>query len=70
MAAQVDPRQVELLPAAPTVVASKELPVRFQMDLTPEQEARRAALVERLHKLGFAQTDRAELVLETLAALV
>ena len=69
-AAKVDPRQGELLPAAPTVVGPKELPVRFQMDLTPEQEARRAALVERLHKLGGAPNDKAELILEALAALV
>jgi hypothetical protein len=69
-AAQVDPGQGELLPAPPTVVAPKELPVRFQMDLTPEQEARRAAMVERLHKLGNVPTDRAELMLEALASLV
>jgi 5-methylcytosine-specific restriction endonuclease McrA len=52
------------------VVAPKELPVRFQVDLTPEQEARRAALVERLHKLGGVPNDRAELMLEALAALI
>ena len=69
-AARVDPGQGELLPAAPTVVAHRELPVRFQLDLTPEQEARRAALVERLHKLGGVPNDRAELMLEGLAALV
>lgn len=68
-AAQVDPGQQELLPVT-TVVAPKELPVHFQMDLTPEQEARRAALVERLHKLGGVPNDRAELMLEALAALV
>ena len=69
-AAKVDPRQGELLPAPKTVVAPKELPVRFQMDLTPEQEARRAALVQRLHKLGGVPTDRAELMLEALSSLV
>ena len=69
-AAKVDPGQRELLPEAPPVVAPKELPVRFQMDLTPEQEARRAALVERLHKLGGVPCDKAELMLEALAALV
>jgi hypothetical protein len=69
-AARVDPGQRELLPEAPPVVAPKELPVRFQMDLTPEQEARRAALVERLHKLGGLPNDKAELMLEALAALV
>jgi len=69
-AAKVDPRQGELLPPPQTVVEPKEMPVRFQLDLTPEQEARRAALVERLHKLGGAQTDRVELMLEALAALV
>ncbi len=69
-AARVDPSQGELLPSAPTVVAPRELPVRFQMDLTPEQEARRAALVERLHKLGGVPNDRAELMLEGLAAVV
>ncbi len=68
--AKVNPAQTELLPSAPTVVAPSELPVRFAVDLTPEQEARRAALVERLHKLGGAPTDRAELLLEALAALV
>jgi 5-methylcytosine-specific restriction endonuclease McrA len=68
--ARVDPGQRELLPEAPPVVAPKELPVRFQMDLTPEQEARRAALVERLHKLGGVPNDKAELMLEALAALV
>jgi hypothetical protein len=52
------------------VVSPRELPVRFQVDLTPEQEARRAALVERLLKLGAAPADRGELILEALAALV
>jgi 5-methylcytosine-specific restriction endonuclease McrA len=66
----VDPGQGELLPSSPPVVAPRELPVRFQMDLTPEQEARRSALVERLHKLGGVPNDRAELMLEALAALV
>lgn len=69
-AAKMDPGQNELLPGAPTVVAPREIPVRFQMDLTPEQEARRAALVERLHKLGGVPNDKAELMLEALAALV
>lgn len=69
-AARVDTGQNELLPEAPTVVAPRELPVRFQIDLTPEQEARRAALVERLHKLGPTTNDRGELMLEALAALV
>ena len=69
-AAKVDPGQGELLPSSPPVVAPRELPVRFQMDLTPEQEARRAALVERLHKLGGVPNDRAELMLEALAALL
>lgn len=69
-AARVDPAQVELLPDTPPVVAPRELPVRFALDLTPEQEARRAALIEKLHKLGGAPTDRAELLLEALAALV
>ena len=69
-AAKVDPGQGELMPAEPPVVAPRELPVRFQMDLTPEQEARRSALVERLHKLGGVPADRAELMLEALAALV
>jgi len=69
-AARVGPAQAELLPDTPTVVAPKEIPVRFQVDLTPEQEARRAALVERLHKLGGAPNDKAELMLEALAALV
>jgi hypothetical protein len=36
-AAKVDPRQGELLPAQPTIVTPRELPVRFQLDLTPEQ---------------------------------
>ncbi len=69
-AAKVDPGQGELLPASKPVVAPRELPVRFQVDLTPEQEARRAALVERLHKLGGVPNDRAELMLEALAALL
>jgi hypothetical protein len=69
-AAKVDPGQAELLPAREPVVAPREIPVRFQVALTPEQEARRAALVERLHKLGAAPTDRGELILEALAALV
>ena len=69
-AARVDPGQGELIPAPVPVVSPKELPVRFQMDLTPEQEARRAALVERLHKLGRVPVDRAELMLEGLGALV
>ena len=69
-AAKVDPAQGELLPQQPLVVAPQEIPVRFQIDLTPEQEARRAALVERLHKLGGVPADRAELMLEALAALV
>jgi len=69
-AAKLDPGQGELLPSSPTVVAPHELPVRFQVDLTPEQEARRAAMVERLHKLGGVPTDRAELMLEAMAALL
>ena len=68
--AKVDAGQAELMPGEPTVVAPEELPVRFQVDLTPEQEARRATLVEKLHKLGGTPTDRAELLLEALAALV
>ena len=68
-AARVVPGQGELLPAGKTVVAPRELPVRFQVDLTPEQEARRAAVVERLHKLGDVPHDRAELMLEAFAAL-
>ena len=39
-AAKVDPAQGELLPSSPPVVAPRELPVRFQVDLSPEQEAR------------------------------
>jgi len=69
-AAKVDPGQGELLPSSPPVVAPRELPVRFQVDLTPEQEARRAAMVERLHKLGGVPNDRGELMLEALAALL
>jgi hypothetical protein len=69
-AAKVDPGQGELLPSEQTVVAPRELPVRFQVDLTPEQEARRKALVERLHKLGGIPGGRGELMLEALAALV
>ena len=45
-AARVDPDQVSLLPDVPTVVAPTELPVRLVVEFTPEQEARRAALVE------------------------
>jgi hypothetical protein len=69
-AARVDPAQGDLLPSSPPVVEPRELPVRFQIDLTPEQEARRAALVERLHQLGGVPNDRAELMLEALAALL
>ncbi|MCK9996323.1 MAG: DUF222 domain-containing protein, partial [Candidatus Krumholzibacteria bacterium] len=69
-AAKVDPGQGELLPSSPTVVAPRELPVHFRLELTPEQEARRAAMVERLHKLGGVPQDRAELMLEALAALL
>jgi len=69
-AAKVNPGQGELIPAFPTVVAPRELPFRFQMELTPEQEARRSAPVEGLHKLGGVPNDRAELMLEALAALV
>jgi len=69
-AARVDPDQGELLPSESLVVAPRELPVRFQVELTPAQEARRSALVERLRKLGGVPTDRAELLLESLAALV
>jgi len=69
-AAKVDPGQGELLPSSPAVVAPQELPVRFQVDLTPEQEARRSAMVERLHKLGGVPQDRAELMLEGLASLL
>ena len=69
-AAKVDPGQGELLPSSPPVVAPRQLPVRFQVDLTPEQEARRAAMVERLHKLGGVPADRGELMLEGLAALL
>jgi len=69
-AAKVDPAQGELLPSSPPVVAPQELPVCFRLNLTPEQEARRAALVEQLHKLGGVPANRAELMLEALAALV
>jgi 5-methylcytosine-specific restriction endonuclease McrA len=69
-AAKVDPGQGELLPSSPAVVAPKELPVSFRLNLTPEQEARRSAMVERLHKLGGVPADRAELMLEALAALL
>jgi 5-methylcytosine-specific restriction endonuclease McrA len=69
-AAKVDPGQGELMPVATPVVAPKEIPVSFNLTLTPEQEVRRAALVERLHKLGDVPNDRAELMLEALAALV
>ena len=69
-AAKLDPGQGVLLPSSPPVVAPRELPVRFQIDLTPEQEARRSTLVERLHKLGGVPNDRAELMLEALAALL
>ena len=69
-AAKVDPGQGELLPSSPPVVGPRELPVRFQVDLTPEQEARRSALVERLYKLGGVPAGRAELMLEGLAALL
>jgi 5-methylcytosine-specific restriction endonuclease McrA len=69
-AARVDPGQGELLPLDQPVVAPRQLPVRLQLELTPEQEARRAALVERLHRLGGVSSDRAELMLEALAALV
>ncbi len=68
-AAKVDPGQGELLPSSPTVVGPRELPVYFKMKMTPEQEARRSALVKRLHKLGGVPTDRVELMLEGLAAL-
>jgi len=67
--AAVDPSQGELLPAEPAVVAPRELPVHMHVKFSPEQEARRAALVERLHKLGGVPTDRAELLLEALDAL-
>jgi len=69
-AGKVDPAQCELLPSSPPVVAPREMPVCFKLNLTPEQEARRSALVERLHKLGGVPVDRAELMLEGLAALV
>ena len=69
-AAKVDPCQGVLLPSSPPVVAPRQLPVRFQVDLTPEQEARRAVMVERLHKLGGVPADRGELMLEGLAALL
>jgi len=67
--AAVDPSQGELLPSTPAVVAPRELPVHMHVKFSPEQEARRAALVERLHKLGGVPSDRAELLLEALAAL-
>jgi 5-methylcytosine-specific restriction endonuclease McrA len=69
-AAKVDPGQGELLPSSPAVVAPKELPVHFRLELTPEQEARRLAMVQRLLKLGGVPTDRAELMLEALAVLL
>jgi hypothetical protein len=69
-AAKVDPGQGELLPSSPAVVAPRELPVRFVVDLSPEQESRRSALLERLHKLGGVPTDRAEFMLESMAALL
>jgi hypothetical protein len=68
--ARVDSLQGELLPGEAPVATARELPLRWSVELTPEQEARRAALVERLHRLGGAPADRAELLLEALAALV
>ncbi len=69
-AARVDPGQGVLLPSSPPVVAPRELPVRFVVDLSPEQEARRSALLERLHKLGGVPSDRAEFMLESMAAFL
>ena len=69
-AAKVDPGQGVLLPSSPPVVAPRELPVRFVVDLSPEHEARRSALLERLHKLGGVPTDRAEFMLESMAAFL
>lgn len=68
--ARVNPGQGELLPTLPTVVSPRELPVHFGVEFSPEQEARRAAMVERLHKLGGVPVDRAELLLEALSALI
>ncbi|MCK9995543.1 MAG: DUF222 domain-containing protein, partial [Candidatus Krumholzibacteria bacterium] len=69
-AAKVDPGQGVLLPSSPPVVAPRELPARFVVDLSPEQEARRSALLERLHKLGGVPSDRAEFMLESMAAFL
>ncbi len=69
-AAKVDPGQGVLLPSSPSVVTPRELPVRFVVDLSPEQEARRSALLERLHKLGGVPADRAEFMLESMAAFL
>jgi hypothetical protein len=69
-AAKVDPGQGVLLPSSPPVAAPRELPVRFVVDLSPEQEARRSALLERLHKLGGVPADRAEFMLESMAAFL
>jgi 5-methylcytosine-specific restriction endonuclease McrA len=69
-AAKVDPGQGVLLPSSPPIVAPRELPVRFVVDLSPEQEARRSALLERLHKLGGVPFDRAEFMLESMAAFL
>jgi len=69
-AARVDPGQGELLPPEPTVAPARSVPVTLRVDFTAEQEARRGALTERLHKLGGVPADRAELLLEALAVLV
>jgi hypothetical protein len=69
-AAKVDPGPGVLLPSSPPVVAPRELPVRFVVDLSPEQEARRSALLERLHKWGGVPADRAEFMLESMAAFL
>ena len=68
-AAKVDPGQGVLLPASAPMVAPRELPVCFRINLTPEQEARRSAMVERLHTVGSVPTVRSVLLLEARAAL-
>ena len=69
--ARANPGQGELMPAGKTRnIPAAVVPVRLSVEMTPEQFARYETMLEKLHKQGPPIGNRAEMVLEAMAALV
>lgn len=67
---KTNPSQGELVPSEkPVHIPPAVVPVRLNVEMTPEQFARYEALLEKLHKQG-AVVERAEMILEAMATLV